>query len=586
MLEKPNNSVMRAILHALPTAVLALDSTDTILLANAAASRLLATPRDHLEGGSLARFVSPGSTISSSAHVITFAAASGPVDVVSVAKELIVDDVVIRVVLLKPAGEKHEQALLGHISGLAQTNVEPFRYVCETLVALGITQHACVRETTSTECIVRATTSNEQDIFSQFPTVARTILKNEVSHIELVIIPDAHNGLRSDDLSIIDMFIALLHLRVDTSESASDAVGSETALALALKAGDMGMCFFDTTRGDCYLSDQLATWCGINIDTFSGTISAWLDTFQEDDRIRFSALLSELAQHKKFKTVVHIHTLEQDIRLELFGRPLHDKTTSEWVTIVRPYRDEQEVEAAWQTRIAMEESARVQAEDDLTLFEKTLIETLLPTTSDVSIIHSRQDAGTWHIVRQLDSHTCVYAVGAVTAGSRAQAVIGATLIATIADVLASQTHDINEFVELVRDHARARDIETSIAAVRVVNGDMASATHAGASVYISGKSFVGEETITATTALSLSTHSQATPETIDVASDGRPWRIMTTVVEVISLIDTSPQTTFDNEHESPESDEGEDIGVITGVSQKFPHGANVSPFRSGSIGPS
>ena len=57
--EKLNSSTTRAILHALPTALLALDSTDTIILANASASRLLHTSRENLEGGPLARFVAP-----------------------------------------------------------------------------------------------------------------------------------------------------------------------------------------------------------------------------------------------------------------------------------------------------------------------------------------------------------------------------------------------------------------------------------------------------------------------------------------------------------------------------------------------
>ena len=290
--------------------------------------------------------------------------------------------------------------------------------------------------------------------------------------------------------------------------------------------------------------------------------------------------------------MVNIHTLEQDLRLELFGRPLHENSSTEWVAIVRPYRDEQEVEAAWQTRIAMEEAARIDAETSLETFESGLIGTLLPTTSDVSLIHSRQDDGTWHIVRPLDSRTCVYAVGAVTARNRSQAVIDGTIAATIADVLASQALDVNEYLEMVRDHCRARDIETTLAAVRVIDGTIAAATFGGASVYISGKSFVGVETIDATTAFSLSTHSEATPETIDVAANGRPWRIMSTVLEVVSIIET-PDSVFaeDLTEHTPEPDSEitphEDLGKITGsdssknVDPVQPN--NVSQFRSGSI---
>ncbi len=608
MHEKLNSSTTRAILHALPTALLALDSTDTIILANASASRLLHTSRENLEGGPLARFVAPHTHISSTSQPITFLSANGPIELTGIAKEIIAEDSVIRVILIKPISVRHDQTITQYVTGLSGSLTDPFIYVCKALIQLGITQHACVRSTTSTECEVLASTTDKPEIFSHTPTIARTISHDEVTHVELVIIPDSSHGLKTDDLAVIDMFISLLHLRVDNQEVASDASGSETALALALKAGDMGMCFFDTSRGDCYLSDHLATWCGINIDTFSGTIEEWLATFREDDRIRITTLFSELKEHKKFKTVVHVQTLEQEIRLELFGRPLHEHGMSEWVTIVRPYRDEQEVEAAWQTRIAMEESARIEAETQAENFEQTLVETLLPTTSDVSLNHSRQDAGTWHIVRQLDSHTSIYAVGAIVSENRAQAVIGATLTATIADVLASQAIDVENFVELVRDHARARDIETSIAAVRVVNGNLHAATHGGASVYISGRSFVGTESIQATTALSLSTHSQATPETIDVASNGRPWRIMSTVIEVISVIDVEEtedvvelalEEALDQDRselpdsysryiDTAEDEDPEDTAPITEythVGSAIKHD-NVSPFRSGSISPS
>lgn len=623
VIEKLNNSVTRAILHALPTAILALDSTDTIVVANAAASKLLGTPRDHLEGGSLSRFVTPGTEISSVARAITFTTSRAQLTLAAAAKDLVVDDTVIRVILLRPATAGHDETLTKLVSGLALSPSDPFAYVCRSLVDLGITQNACVRSTTSQQCDILASTTTAHEVFSQSPTIARSISRDEVTHVELVIIPDSIRGLTREDLSIVDMFISLLNLRVDNSESASDASGSETALSLALKAGDMGMCFFDTSRGDCYLSDRLATWCGINMETFTGTIDAWLDTFRDDDRARIATLFGELEKHKKFKTVVNIHTLEDDMRVELVGRPLHENSTHEWVAIVRPFRDEQEVEAAWHTRIAMEESARMEAEELLEGFEKTLTETLLPTTSDVSIVHARQDAGTWHIVRPIDAHSSIYAVGAVTAGQRSQAVVGATLVATIADVLASTSPDVETFVSLVRDHARARDIETSIAAVHVVGANVYSATHGGASVYISGKSFVGTTTISATTALSLSSHSEASPETIDVAANGRPWRIMSTVIEVLSRIETDVDETasFEShmkseyitsdpyeeyetvldineedyyvEHEQEETDdedetdddedESYDVSLLTGRDSRRPN--NVSPFRSGSISP-
>lgn len=628
MADQQDSSTTRAVLHALPTAIIALDSTDTIILANAAASRLLGTSREHLEGGSLARFISPDVSISSNSTLVTFTLSQGPLSLSAISKELVVDDNVIRVILLRAPKARHDISVTKFVTGLSLSPANPFQYVCDALVSLSITRHACIRSTTDTKCDVLASTTDSHEVFTQSPTISRTISKDEVTEIELVIIPDSLHGLTSDDLSVVDMFVSLLQLGVDGQENASDASGSETALALALKAGEMGMCFFDTSNRDCYLSDRLATWCSIDPDKFAGTIEAWLETFTDDDRKRISELFSELEKHKKFKTVVQIHTLEQDLRLELFGRPLNENSSAEWVAIARPFRDEQEVEAAWQTRIAMEESARIEAETSLETFESALVGTLLPTTSDVSIIHSRQDAGTWHIVRPLDTRTCVYAVGAVTASNRSQAVIDATITATIADVLASQTLNVDEYVEMIRDHARARDIETTIAGVRVVNGKISSATHAGASVFISGRSFVGEQTIEATTALSLSTHSQATVESIDVAANGRPWRIMNTVIEVVPVIKSdenqtgetikkydfdldltnevpnksigSIQNAFNEDSEFETDDESEevseiqpeyDLGNITGQgldssnSDGKDASSNISHIRSGSITP-
>ncbi|HQZ15106.1 MAG TPA: hypothetical protein PLT55_04625, partial [Acidimicrobiia bacterium] len=219
----------------------------------------------------------------------------------------------------------------------------------------------------------------------------------------------------------------------------------------------------------------------------------------------------------------------------------------------------------------------------------------------------------------------VYCVGAVTAESRSQAIIDSTVLTTIADVLASQVQDVDKYVALIRDHARARDIETTIAAVRVVNGHISSATHGGASVFISGRSFTGSIQIAETTALSLSSHSQATTESIEVASNGRPWRIMTSVVEVVSVINTNTNKAVDNsktqdpifnmnerssdafsetvdltsdefetlsdEEQMPvqeELEELEDLGTITGQNRAIKRnhdGENVMQFRSGSINP-
>lgn len=580
-----NSAATRAILHALPTAVLALDSAGSILVANSAAAKLLSTPREHLEGGSLSRFTND--EISSAARSITFTTSAGTLDLIAIGKEVIVDDFSVTVVLLKTVSARQENNLSSLITQFAQTKDDPYEFVCSSLVGLKIAQEARITNTSSTSFDVLASTAGDAT-FESTPTISRTITHDDMSNIELCVIPDSLHGLTHDDIAVIDMFISLLHLRMDTLENATDASGSETALALALKAGDMGMCFFDTARGECYLSDRLATWCGLNPETFSGTIDAWLETFQSDDRQRIQTLFTQLYDHKKFRTVVSIHTLEQDIRLELFGRPLHDESSHEWVAIAKPFRDEQEVEAAWTTRIAMEEAARIEAEENLETFEQTLVETLLPTTSDVSIIHSRQDAGTWHIVRPFGNHGYLYAVGAVVSNNRSAAVVGATLTATMADVLASEVDDVELFVSLVRDHARARDIETSIAAVRVVGNRVSAATHAGASAYISGRPIVGTMEIDASTALSMSSHSEASPETIDVAANGRPWRIISCVIEVISLIDVDdtphlPETTQDTPGKYIDH---EDVAPTETTTSQQTDTTNVSPFRSGSISPS
>jgi|GEM_PF-5819491 len=599
------SSINRAVLHALPTSILILDSKDRIVLANHAATRLLKTPREYIEGGSLSRFLDADIRIGSTSQTISFHLPNETIELVAVSKEIVVEQEIINVVLLRAERANDENSLTNLISGFSKSGDDPFLYICKALVDLKITRYACVRKTNSRDCEILASTTENTELFTLSPSIARTVSKDESTHIEIVIIPDSVHGLTSEDISTVDMFISLLNLRVNTQETASDASGSETALALALKAGDMGMAFFDASRNECYLSDTLATWCSINPETFSGSITDWLSSFRSDDKDRVSKLFNELSDHKKFKTVVNLETLEQDMRLELTGRPLEQDGSDQWVAIARPFTDEEEVQAAWQTRIAMEESARIEAEEQLESFEQILLDTLLPTTSDVSIQHSRQDAGTWHIARPFGKHSSVYCVGAVNAMSRSQAIVGANVLTTIADVLASQIDDIDNYVSLIRDHARARDIETTIAAVRVVDGHITSATHGGASVFISGRSFVGSHHISETTALSLSSHSQATPESVEVASNGRPWRIMTSVIEVVSVIEDSKQIptqnlqTQETLEEPPteiefevdltnEAQDQEDLGVITGQNRAIKrngHGENVTPFRSGSINP-
>ncbi len=591
--EKLQSSIERGVLHALPTSILVIDSNERVILANLGATRLLKTQREYIEGGPLSRFLDPGVRIGSASRTVAFHLPNETIELVAVSKEIIIDEDMVNVVLLRSLHTDSEGSLTNLISGFSKSQDDPFLYICNALVDLEITKYACVRKTYSTNCEILASTTDKTEIFSLSPSVARTVSKDETTHVEIVIIPDNIQGLTSEDISTIDMFISLLNLRVNTQETASDASGSETALALALKAGDMGMAFFDPSRNECYLSDRLAIWCSINPETFSGSITDWLSSFRSDDKERITKLFSELTEHKKFKTVVNLETLEQDMRLELTGRPLEPGISDQWVTIARPFSDEEEVQAAWQTRIAMEETARVEAEEQLELFESILGDTLLPTTSDVTIQQSRQDAGTWHIARPFGKNSSVYCVGAVNAMSRSQAIIGATVLTTIADVLATQIEDVDTYVSLIRDHARARDIETTIACVRVVDGHITSATHNGASVFISGKSFTGSHHISETTALSLSTHSQATPETVEVASNGRPWKIMTTVIEVVSIIDSyqprehnleSPQLIDIAEQEMQENTEVIDQEIEDNVNPKS-FDKNVTPFRSGSINP-
>lgn len=594
MRDKLSTQTAKAILHALPTAVIALDSLDNILIANNAASKLLGIPRENLEGGPISRYTSQAKEVSSSTKAIAFSTGTTNLTLAVAAKDVVVDDEALKVLLLRGATPRHDNTLLELINEFANTESDPYEYFCQAIVELGITKHAQIIAVDNHSSNVLASTESNEEMFADSPSIERVVLDDEGTKIKLVLVPDSIHGLTKEDLLTVDMFISLVHLRRSSQETASDASGSEAALSLALKAGDMGLCFFDTTSADCYLSDRLATWCGINPDTFSGTLSDWIATFREDDRLRISTLFSQLEEHKKFKTVVNVHTLEGDSRIELHGRPLHENSSHEWVAIARPFRDEQEVEAAWHTRIAMEESARIEAEENLESFENTLIETLLPTTSDVAVVHSRQDAGTWHIARPFGPHAHIYAVGAITAPSRAHAVVGATMVATIADVLCTQIEDVETFVDLVRDHARARDIETSIAAVRVIDNEIEAASLGGASVFISGRSFSGHTTIEATTALSVSSHSEASVESIDVAANGRPWRIMSTVIEHVSVLEVShpeESTSADDVGISSIAHEDDEIVILNEDSSqpdnqtKSTRPSNVLPMRSGSISP-
>ncbi len=578
MLEQTNSVFTRAILHALPTAIIALDPNSSIISANTSAAKLLGIPRNVLEGGPISRFVKPGTEFSTQTSKVAFITPEKNIELIVASRDIIVEDTTIKVLLLKRTSSRSENLLLEKITEISTTDIDAYEYVCKSLVELQVTESASIVTTTDgIKEFIYSTDANSEALTSH--SIARTIFKDENTHTELLVIPDSTKGLTQNDLSIVDMFIALLKLRLSTQENATDASGSETALALALKAGDMGMCFFDTSKNECYLSDHLANWCGINPETFEGNLDSWIDTFEADDAKRIKTLFKELDEHNKFKTVVHVSTLEDNIRLELHGKPLTDSGSSEWVVIAKPYRDEQEVEAAWQTRISMEEAARIDAESELDKFESFLVESLIPTTSDVSIMHSRQDAGTWHIARPFGGNTHVFAVGAVSANNRQEAVVGAVLVATMADVLANKVDTVNELVDLIRDHARARDIETSISAVKVVGNKLYSASAGGASTYISGKSFTGKKTIETTTALNLSSHSEASPENIEVAANGRPWKILSTVVEVINLSEKTKNKEPNPRIESKLEPQPEETKVV-----EVPK--NVSPFRSGSISPS
>ena len=603
MQKQANESILRAILHSLPNAVIALDDSDNILVANTGAARLLKTKREHLEGGSIFRFLLPNENISSTAHSVNFNTAEGNIALQCISKEVQVDDESIKVILLRRETNE-SQSLLNSVKSFSLDDSDPYQKLCETLIIENIASKCEVVFSSNQQNEVIASANNGIDIDkidSSTSTITHKISEDDNQKLSLILVPSSTHGLTKNDLELIDLFISLIHLKVRSEETSSDADGSEAALALALKSGSMGLCFFDTSTKDCYLSDRLASWCGINPEKFDGTLQSWVSTFAPQDASRVNELISKLPEQKKFKTLVNLSTLEEgEKRIEISGRPINENNRHQWVAIVKEFNDKSEVEAAWKTRIAMEEAARVEAENSLEDFENILHDTLLPTTSDVSIVSSRQDAGTFHIVRPINETSSIYGVGAITTNDRTHAVVGAAIVATIADVLATKTTNIEEYVNLIRDHARARDIETTMAAVLVSNSTINAASVGGASVYISGKAFNGTQEISATTAISISSHSEASPDSVEVAANGRPWKIMTSVIEVLGHIDTDAQIKssaknneyndddFYGEYKGPSiaakaesKDEKDEI-----VSLEENAGDNVSTFRGGSISPS
>lgn len=603
MQKQANESILRAILHSLPNAVLTLDDSDNILVANTGAARLLKTKREYLEGGSIYRFMLPSENISSNSHTINFNTSESPIALQCISKEIQVDDDSIKVILLrKESGES--KTLLNLVKMFSTSLNDPYQMLCETLIEENIASKCEVILASNNQNDILASANNSADITkidSSTPTINQIISKDDSQSINLVLVPSSTHGLTKNDLELIDLFISLIHLKVRSEETSSDADGSEAALALALKSASMGLCFFDTSTKDCYLSDRLASWCGINPDNFDGTLNSWIATFTPSDASRVHELISTLPNQKKFKTLISLSTLQDgEKRIEISGRPINDNNNHQWVAIVKEFNDKSEVEAAWKTRIAMEEAARIEAENALEDFENILHDTLLPTTSDVSLVSSRQDAGTFHIVRPISETSSLYGVGAITTNDRTHAVVGAAIVATIADVLASKTTNIDDYVTLIRDHARARDIETTMAAVLVSNSTINAASIGGASVYISGKAFNGTLDISATTAISLSSHSEASPDSVEVAANGRPWKIMTSVIEVLSHIDTDAQIKFsakDNEYNDDEfygeyrgptstTKNEETVNEEKIINLEQNPGDNVSTFRGGSISPS
>ena len=133
MQKQANESILRAILHSLPNALLALDESENILLANIGAAKLLKTKREHLEGGSIYRFLLPGENISTSASNVEFNTSAGNILLACVSKEIQVDEDSIKVILLKkptPEGT----SLLNSVKEFSNDQENPYQKLCDILI--------------------------------------------------------------------------------------------------------------------------------------------------------------------------------------------------------------------------------------------------------------------------------------------------------------------------------------------------------------------------------------------------------------------------------------------------------------------
>ena len=126
MQELANESILRAILHSLPNAVIALNDSDIILVSNSGASKLLQTKRDHLEGGSIYRYLQPGENISNTANTVIFNTSNGNISLTCISKEIQVDDESIKVILLKePTNET--STLLNTVKEFSNSDLDPYQ---------------------------------------------------------------------------------------------------------------------------------------------------------------------------------------------------------------------------------------------------------------------------------------------------------------------------------------------------------------------------------------------------------------------------------------------------------------------------
>ena len=137
MQKQANESILRAILHSLPNAVIALDDSDNILVANTGASKLLKTKREHLEGGSIFRFLLPNENISSTAHSVNFNTSEGNIALQCISKEVQVDDESIKVILLRRESNE-SQSLLSSVKSFSLDDSDPYQKLCETLISENI----------------------------------------------------------------------------------------------------------------------------------------------------------------------------------------------------------------------------------------------------------------------------------------------------------------------------------------------------------------------------------------------------------------------------------------------------------------